>query len=238
MTEIHIVENGSEDAMEASIEQTDNSSDFVNNETANDYQRFSEHQTLEQNEQSFYCHTCKIKFEKERYFKTHMNIHEEITVKQLYTTCCSAKCSSMYHLFLHKRKKHDMFKNIKRLKYACTKCNRFFAHNSTWENHSKNKCPNMTDKCCKYCKAKFTTKLILHLKKKHQNIFLEHKCNRCYAIFKEKLDLVEHIREIHDLESPNELNTKEKYVCKLCGKKFNSSRLWKNHERIHTVALR
>ncbi|XP_011706387.1 PREDICTED: zinc finger protein 664-like, partial [Wasmannia auropunctata] len=233
VTKINIVEIESEDVMEASIEQT-NSSNFVKNKTANDCQRFSEHQTLEQNEQSFYCHTCKINFEKEQYFKIHMNIHEENTVNC--TTCYFAKCSSMYDLFLHKRKKHNMFKNIKRLKYACMKCDRFFAHSSTWENHNKNKCINITDKCCKYCKAKFTTrtKLILHLRKEHQNIQLEHKCNRCDVAFKKKLDLAKHIREIHDLQSPNKLNTKEKYVCKFCSKKFNSCRLWKNHGRFHT----
>ncbi|XP_011705016.1 PREDICTED: zinc finger and BTB domain-containing protein 6-like, partial [Wasmannia auropunctata] len=71
----------------------------------------------------------------------------------------------------------------------------------------------MTDKCCKYCKTKFTThtKLILHLKKEHQNIHLEHKCNCCDAVFKEKLDLAEHIREIHNLQSSNKFNKKKKY---------------------------
>ncbi|XP_011700043.1 PREDICTED: myoneurin-like isoform X2 [Wasmannia auropunctata] len=98
VNEIDIVEMKYEDVIEASIEKTDNISDFVKNKTANDCQRFSEHQTLEQNSSA----------------------------------------------------------------------------------------------------------------------------------------LAEHIREIHDLQSPNKLNTKEKYVCKFCDKKFNSWRLWKNHERIHT----
>ncbi|XP_011706374.1 PREDICTED: gastrula zinc finger protein XlCGF66.1-like, partial [Wasmannia auropunctata] len=50
--EIDIVEMKYEDVMEASIEQIDNNSDFVKNKTANNCQRFLEHQTLEQNEQS------------------------------------------------------------------------------------------------------------------------------------------------------------------------------------------
>lgn len=231
-TKIDIDETKYKDLLQASMKATDNNSDLgVNNETTENRQRLSDLKTVK--EKGLFCETCKFHFEEERHFEAHNRIHVERNV-----TCitCTAKCSSTYDLFLHKRKKHNLFKK-EELKYACRKCGRFFSHSWSWENHDEDECFKTADKCCKYCNAMFTTdiNLINHLKRKHNRAHFGHECSRCNAVFKKKWDLNKHVQEVHDLRPAKRLTKKSTiYICKFCGKKLNTSQSLGNHERIHT----
>lgn len=226
-TEVDIVEVKCEDLVQlASMKQTDNSSDFVASKTTENCQGFSLPKTINQNKPLFYCETCNIYFDEERYFKVHTEIHEERTV---ICTTCSAICPSTYDLFFHKREKHNLFKRIQ-LKYACTKCDRFFARSSTWEYHNENKCPRMADKCCKYCNKILTTrsKLTSHLRKHKGEMLTDptvtvYKCVACSKQFVDK-KLYDKHRKMHDPEYM------DKHHCVVCNRLFRDKCVLREHQ--------
>ncbi|KYQ46919.1 Zinc finger protein 3 [Trachymyrmex zeteki] len=161
-TEIDITEKESEnDLMQVSIKQIDNRFNSDMDETKNRKKFLIQLETFKKPRELSFCKICKIYFANERYFNIHNKIHEEKTM-----TCitCSTEHSSGYDLFLHKRKRHNMYKKVQ-LKYMCNNCGKFFTHSWTWNEHNEDKCSKMT-KYCKYCNAVFSTdlKLTHHLR--------------------------------------------------------------------------
>ncbi|XP_039306382.1 zinc finger protein 852-like isoform X3 [Solenopsis invicta] len=232
------------DKMHVSIEETDDSFDLdkiMDNDDTSDsetdriveqYKRIFERIKTTQNEQlkRFFCDTCKIFFESERHFNAHNRIHEE---KVVTCTKCSTKCSSVHDLFLHKREKHNMYKNSC-VKYACSKCGKFFTHSWTWESHKEDQCFKTKKKFCKYCNVVFPTQLKLtrHLRSHKWEMLNDpdvtvYKCVSCPKEFIDK-EFYEKHRNVHDPECWN------KYRCATCKKPFRDGiRLHEHHMAVH-----
>ncbi|XP_011861996.1 PREDICTED: zinc finger protein 624-like [Vollenhovia emeryi] len=116
-------------------------------------------------------------------------------------------------------------------KFRCDVCNRPFRDKFRLREHQLSIHQNIKPHQCNICGRSFVR---LHNMKVHCKIHFENKCDHCNAVFKKRLDLIKHVREIHGLKLSDKRRAKRDYICKFCGKKLSTHQSLMNHERIHT----
>jgi uncharacterized Zn-finger protein len=193
----------------------------------------------------FKCLYCALEFPTLKAIKRHVEIHKnEKHCSQHKCSQCSDSFPTVSALRQHLRASH------KRL--SCPMCHKMYFEQRDLQSHLLLHRENLYN--CTQCSEVFPTALAQkkHQKKSHPITF-RYACPTCHKIFKEKSNLVVHIR-IHSglrpfkctecaksfhgsdaLKRHMRTHTGEKpYICTECGKAFRGQNNLKQHMRIHT----
>ncbi|CAG9789655.1 unnamed protein product [Diatraea saccharalis] len=139
-------------------------------------------------------------------------------------------CSICDMPFINQRTLHSHVKRHKQGDFECNFCNKIFETPAKRDHHerfihrgdtdTRNKCPECFEKFASYKKR------LDHLVEVHGREPIQLKCLACDLTFSSRVGLTRHTRRDHLMERPHE--------CKLCEKRFFSSKTLKTHMLKHT----
>lgn len=84
---------------------------------------------------------------------------------------------------------------------------------------------------CEICGKhyRYLNSLARHVKIAHDQI--RHTCSICSLDFTQKTSLLEHMRNIHK----ESMNIDEVFICKVCNRSFNTSKILQQHKKQHSL---